>query len=287
MAVSYVKPTTQILSTLNRLINISGSSLRIKKLVIKEPYRDYELRPQLHLLISAPFGELKSTVLKEVTRIYPAKIYTHITFPSLVGSIDRSTKQIIPAATWECRHKIMILDEYTATKPTMVTDVLLQLLEDGYYSRKIATYSADLNETDGDLFFRVKSGSIEVKTRFACLIATMKNVRKAREYIFKALLSRCIPICYKMTKKEIDQVLDGKRLIKKEVYKPRKVVKISTQNYMHIRKVLDRAIELFSIKRPEQILARAVGDCCRCFAVLGRHDERLYQDILLFKAQCL
>lgn len=144
----------------------------------------------LHLFISAPFGEFKSTLLKEINQAYPSKIYTHLTFPSLIGSIDKHTKQIIPAAAWECRNKLMLLDEFIATRPSLVSQTLLQLLEDQYYSRKIAVYSADLNEEDGDLFFRVKQGSIEVKTRFLCIMATMKNIKKAREYAFKALLSR-------------------------------------------------------------------------------------------------
>jgi hypothetical protein len=104
------------LKLLGTLVNLAANSTKMKKLTIKEPFREFSLRPQIHLFISAPFGQMKSTILDQIAKLYSAKIYTHLTFPSLVGSIDRSTKQVIPAAAWECRNKIMVLDEFTATR---------------------------------------------------------------------------------------------------------------------------------------------------------------------------
>jgi hypothetical protein len=282
--VKYVESTSETLRILNKLVNIAAHSVKIKKLITKEPYRDYEMRPQLHLLISAPFGEMKSTILREISQLYPSKIITDLTFPSLVGSIDRTTKQIIPAAVWECRNKLMLLDEYTATRESLVTRALLQLLEDQYYSRKIATYSADLNEEENGLFFKVKSGSIEVKTRFSCIIATMRDIRRIREQIFLALISRCIPIRYEMSKEEINQVLEGRKLISHENHDVKEVVEISTEDYKHIKEVVNEEIEMGNIRNAKQVLARTIGDCCRIFAVLGRHDEKLYKAILRLKA---
>jgi hypothetical protein len=282
--VKYVESTSETLRILNKLVNIAAHSVKIKKLITKEPYRDYEMRPQLHLLISAPFGEMKSTILREISQLYPSKIVTDLTFPSLVGSIDRTTKQIIPAAVWECRNKLMLLDEYTATRESLVTRALLQLLEDQYYSRKIATYSADLNEEENDLFFKVKSGSIEVKTRFSCIIATMRDIRRIREQIFQALISRCIPIRYEMGKEEINQVLEGRKLISHENHDVKEVVEISTEDYKHIKEVVNGEIEMSNIGNAKQVLARTIGDCCRIFAVLGKHDEKLYRTILRLKA---
>lgn len=281
--VKYIQPTSETLKILNKLVNIAGHSIRIKKLVVKEPYRNFELRPQLHILISAPFGEMKSTILKEISQIYPSKIITDLTFPSLVGSIDRTTKQIIPAAVWECRNKLMLLDEYTATRESLVTRALLQLLEDQYYSRKIATYSADLNEEENDLFFKVKSGNIEVKTRFSCIIATMRDIRVIRRPISRALISRCIPIRYEMSENEINQVLDGKKLIHQESYNPKEEGEIPTEAYQHIREVIHDEIERCNIRNANQVLGRTVCDCCRIFGVLGEHDERLYRAIVRLK----
>lgn len=160
---------------------------------------------------------------------------------------------------------------------------MLQLFEDQHYSRKIASYSTELNEIEDDLFFKVKDGNIELKTRFVAIIATMKNINKAREYTFRALLSRTVPIRYEMSKEEIDQILDGKILFKKEEYNVKPEVTIKTEDYNHIRKILDDEIHNSKSKSIEQILARTVGDCVRIFAVLGKHDDELYRDVLKLK----
>jgi hypothetical protein len=283
--VKYVESTSETLRILNKLVNIAAHSVKIKKLITKEPYRDYEMRPQLHLLISAPFGEMKSTILREISQLYPSKIITDLTFPSLVGSIDRTTKQIIPAAVWECRNRLMLLDEYTATRESLVTRALLQLLEDQYYSRKIATYSADLNEEDSDLFFKVKSGNIEVKTRFSCIIATMRNIERAGEQVFRALVSRCIPIRYEMSEEEIKQVLEGRKLIYPEKFDVEEIVEIPTEEYKRIIEVVSEEIKRSNGRNAKQVFARAVCDCCRVFAVLGKHDEELYRTIVRLKAR--
>ncbi|MFH1327345.1 MAG: hypothetical protein ABIH76_00610 [Candidatus Bathyarchaeota archaeon] len=279
----YVTTQQRGLSLLRKLINISASSLKIHKLTVTEPYRQYNLRPQVHLFISAPYGEFKSTLLSEVQENYPSKLYTHLTFPSLIGSIDKSTKQVIPAAAWEACNKLLLLDEFTATRPSLVTETLLQLLEGQSYSRKIAVWSPVQNNENGDLYFRVKDGSLEVKTRFAAIIATMKNIKKSSEYTFKALLSRCVPFRYELSKAELDQVLDGMCLFEKQEYETPEEITISIEDYKHIRKMLDDEASK-SRRDIRGIFARCVGDCCRVFAVLGAYDDELYREILRLKA---
>lgn len=273
------------LELLSKLVNISGNSLKIKKLVVKEPEKAYELRPQLHTFISAPFGEFKSELLDQVADHYESKKLDDISFASLVGSIDKTTKQIIPAAAWEARNKLLLLDEFTATRPSKFSNALLQLMEDQRYSRKIATYSANGIEKDKDLFFKAEDGNITLRTRFAAIVATMKNVRKSREYMFKALLSRCIPIRYELSLEEINQVLDGKPIFAKENYDPEEGVRIDTSDYQHIREVLEEEIKNRKLNRVEEIYARTVGECCRIYAVLGKHDEELYKDVLKLKSE--
>jgi len=196
---------------------------------------------------------------------------------------------IIPAAAWEARNKLLILDEYTSTRPSQVGVILLQLLEDQSYSRKIALYSADHEEIDGDLCFRVKNGNIELKTRFSCIIATMKNPRKAREYSFKALLSRTVPLRYNLSKKELDEILDGKPLFRLMQFQTSDETNIELEDYEHIREVISETYEGLKEKRAklDEIYLRAVGDCCRIFAVLGYHDDKLYRKIFELKASVL
>ena len=277
------------LQLVNLLLNIAAHSVKIKRLVVEEPNSKHWLRPTLHIFLSAPFGHGKSTLLRQLTEAYEAVLLTHVTVPGLIGSIDRSSKMIIPAAAWEARNKLLILDEYTSTRPSQVGVILLQLLEDQSYSRKIALYSADHEEIDGDLCFRVKNGNIELKTRFSCIIATMKNPRKAREYSFKALLSRTVPLRYNLSKKELDEILDGKPLFRLMQFQTSDETNIELEDYEHIREVISETYEGLKEKRAklDEIYLRAVGDCCRIFAVLGYHDDKLYRKIFELKASVL
>jgi len=284
---TYVKSDKKIFTVLNDLINISAASIRIRRVIIKEKFRNYELRPQLHLFISAPFGQFKSTLLNEISKSYPTTLLTNLSFPGLVGSIDRTTHQIIPGSAWEARNKILLLDEFTATRQSMVTDALLQLLENQFYSRKIATFSADQEEIDDDLYFKVRKGAMELRTRFAAIFATMKDIRYMRKQVTRALISRCIPIRYEMDKSEVDQVLDGKRILEPKQYKTKEKVVVKNRDYQRIREIIDEGIEIEKVKKPEEILARTVGDCCRVFAVLGEHDENLYRWVLRLKSTCI
>ena len=111
----------------------------------------------------------------------------------------------------------------------------------------------------------------------------MKNIGKSREYTFKALLSRTVPVRYQMSKREIDEVLDGKSLFTKTDYNVEPTATIKTEDYKHIREVLDSAVKSSKLKGIEQIYARTVGDCCRIYAILGEHDDELYRNVLNLK----
>jgi len=278
------------LKDVNLLLNVAAHSVKIKELSIEEPGGKCYLRPTLHIFLSAPFGHGKSTLLKQLMSNYPSVLLTHVTVPGLIGSIDRSSKMIISAAAWEARNKLLILDEYTSTRPSQVGDILLQLLEDQRYSRKIASYSADHEEVDGDLYFRVKNGLIDLKTRFSCVIATMKNPKKAREYSYKALLSRTIPLRYILRKEDLDSVLDGKQLFEKINFQVSDEVMIKLDDFMHIREIMDEAYEDMrrkGITKLNEVYLRTIGDCCRVFAVLGHHDDKLYKKIFELKVSVL
>jgi PHD/YefM family antitoxin component YafN of YafNO toxin-antitoxin module len=87
-----------------------------------------------------------------------------------------------------------------------------------------------------------------------------------------------------MGKEEINQVLEGRKLISHENHDVKEVVEISTEDYKHIKEVVNEEIEMSNVRNAKQVLARTIGDCCRIFAVLSRHDEKLYRTILRLKA---
>jgi len=35
-----------------------------------------------------------------------------MTYPALIGSVDKTTRQLIVGASWECRNSLLLLDEF-------------------------------------------------------------------------------------------------------------------------------------------------------------------------------
>jgi hypothetical protein len=62
-------------------------------------------------------------------------------------------------------------------------------------------------------------------------------------------------------------------------------VTIGTVDYQHIRQVVEDAFESGGFSSIEEVYARCVGDCCRVYAVLGRHKDELYREIVALKAR--
>jgi hypothetical protein len=271
------------LQTFNILVNISIATTKLEKLTVHEPHKIVELRPQTHLIIRGNIGSTKSTILSQISDEVKSPVYTSISTASLVGSIDKETKQVIPGACWEVKNNLLILDEQSfnlsKSTDTDLINALLQLTENQYYAKKIARYASDIKEKKKDLYFVVKSGTIKTKTRFAMLMATMHPLTKVHSDIMRALISRCIVYDFELTREQLRDIARGRTLYEHtEIEPPEKKAVIKLKDYEYIEEFV------FNYNVGKSNYLRTIGELCRVFALFGKHNDKLYNLICALKS---
>jgi hypothetical protein len=279
------RKSLSVLDIMNLLLNLACASGKIESLLVQEEHKPQKLRPQLHILLQSSPGYLKTTILQDIGRAYNVTPCSYATYASMIGTIDRFTQQIIPGLVWETRRKPLLLDEFRTGErgDAGSIDVLLGVLESGQYKRRIAVQCQPFEEKDGALYYRAsRNGEIEVQTSFPCIIATMKNLEMSRSDKIKALVSRCIPVRYKLEDEIVDDALQGATLYHPQKLNPPQSFIISKRDY---RTILSLASDLrANHKELRENYTRAVGDMARIYAILGRHDEKLYRLVCFLKA---
>ena len=272
--------------TLSMLFNLAIASARLREIIIKEPVDTIKISPQLHIMISSDKGLFKSTILFEIARLFKAHPYNELSDASLVGTIDSKVMQFVPGAAWEARNGVLILDEFIFFDNHNIlkgiVNNLLQLTErEQYVDKRIARFSSSIDLKEGDLWLRVKDGRIQCKTSFSLLIGTMSKLN-FRNPKLDALKSRCIPIQWKPSWELVLGVSEGNKIFEykdllgdwKEVNRVRV---INTKDYIYIRDLVKLRCEDITM------FMRCVNDCCRVFAILGKHNNELYNLILDLK----
>ncbi len=258
------------LALVKELLSIAAAAVGIRKLIVEEEQGTYLPRPQLHVLISAPFGNLKSTILNGIIRSVACYRIDTATFPSLVGSIDWTKKEFVPAAAWKARNKILLLDEFNPYRDPKVNDAMLQLLEHGIYARDLG-YSINLNreETDGDLYFKVTTNRLELKTRFSCILATMDNIRNIGDSEHLALVSRFVPLRYNLSIEQMNGILSGRDIVSIRPYQVQPEERIVLSDYQHIRQIVKTTLQSSGLPPDDQTqwYMRSIGDALRVYAV--------------------
>jgi len=258
---------------ISKMAYLCYSSSFLKSVTIKQEKGEKTIRGNMHLFLRADSGNFKSTILKELGEYFKVNTIELITSAGLVGTIDKNMN-VIPGECWRIRNKLLLLDEFNVDGDNSCTAPLLSLLEDQKYKKAIGRMANELKEKDKDLFFEVKKGEICVKTRFSCVICSMKKIGKNRSVNMEALLSRCIVIPYELEDNEVKQIMNGSKLLNMEKcpFKKPFDVTISKDDY----KVIMDSVDSYPQLNMKKQYARTVCDCCRAFAVLGKHDEQVY-----------
>ncbi len=272
------------LEIISLFTSIAGDSSKINELRVQQGNRQQSYRPDLNLILRSDPGSFKSTILHSVGEIYGVKPYSNVTYPAMIGSINPNTGKLSPGAVWQTRNKPLLLDEFKTGErgDSLAVDVLLGVMEHGYYKRKIGLPSIDQYEEDGPLFYRIENGEIEVKTRFPTIIATMKNWEMTRSGKYAALTQRCVPIRYSLDSDVIDAVLDGAPVFKYHKFHPSPRITISGGGFKRLRKI---AAEIREEKEEfKAVYTRAIGDLCRIYAVTRNFDTELFSLVCYLKA---
>jgi hypothetical protein len=275
--------------TLSLLVNLAIASAKLRKIIIQQDFGVHEMRPQIHLIISGDPGSNKSTVLSEVARQFKSHPYMELTNAGLLGSIDKNTKSVTPGAAWLSRNACLVGDEFEFVDPygriNPITNMLLSLTEhDQYFKKKIGLASDDFNKKDKDLFFRVKNGTIEVKTNFSLIIGTMNKMTWKNQKLI-ALKSRCIPLRWLPEFDIISEIAKGKKIFRYSnllatTFKENQgLIQIDNSDY-------NKIFDFLVTKNIENYLfLRTLGDLCRVFAITKKHDFNTYNLIINLKTE--
>jgi hypothetical protein len=282
-AVTYVT-NLQTLEVVSKLTSISCASSKIETLQVKQRTTNQFLRPQLHIILRSEPGSFKSTILHAVGKIWNVTPYSNVTSPAMIGTIDQSNGRLVPGLVWQTRNKPLLLDEFKTSErgDSTAVDVLLGTMESGYYKRKIGLPSAYSYEKDGTLFYRVENGEIEVQTRFAVIIATMKNWDMERSGKYAALTQRCIPIRYSLDDSTIDAVLDGAGTYRHYKYTPEKAAQLTDKEFTRIRGLANEVRS--KNEQLRTVYVRTIDDLCRIQVVTGKFDPELFRTVCNLKA---
>lgn len=263
---------------ISEFVNIALATSKLKKIVVEQEKGDWDMRTNINLLIYGSIGSTKSTLLNQIAKKTQClKPFTDLTYPALIGSIDKLTRQLLIGSCWECRNSLMLLDEFDFGKRKKDDiRVLLQLIEGGEYGKKLASFSAPTKEIDEDLYYSFENGTFNVKTRFSLICATMKYPYNSQNMEFKALVSRCIALPFYPDKKELKRIANGYPIFKFVDLTPANpIVKISKKNYDYILNYIDE-------RSNGNNYLRTIGDCVRTFAVLKEHRTDLYDLIIKY-----
>lgn len=272
--------TSEIIS---KMAFLCYSTSFIKSLTVKQEGGEKRLRGNIHLFLRADSGSFKSTILAELGEYFKVDTHELITSAGLVGTIDKN-QNIIPGECWRVRNKLLLLDEFNVDGDNSCVSPLLSLLEDQKYKKSFGRFANDLKEKEKDLFFEVKKGEMRIKTRFSCVICSMRKIEKNRSVNLGALLSRCIVVPYDLDAGEIKHVMNGHKLlnIEKCPFKKPFDFTVCKADYNKIMECVDSFPGLDMKKQ----YARTIGDCCRAFVVLGKHDEQVYYLITKLHQEC-
>jgi hypothetical protein len=283
-----ITDANQLSNDVSYLVNTALNTIQIKKLTIQENENKKSIRPNFHVFFRMPIGSGKSTIINEVAEICKSTVISGITRAGLIGTIDKTTQQYIAGYSWECRNNLGLFDEMNFGRKQEGEAEFLQLLESGMYSKRFGLYSGQTEEEDGDLYFRVSKGKIDLKTRFSAVICSMKKLELMRGQYFRALISRCNPYNYCPNINVLSKIADGHKIyVPKKIDVPEKVIipnKIYNQIHSYVHKILDE--EYFKHHRDEkgnELYLRSIGDVCRSYAVWNNLDRM--EDIVNWKIE--
>jgi hypothetical protein len=218
-------------------------------------------------------------MLGQIASKIDVPVLLEVTKPGLVGTIDNKTLQLIPGAAWECRNNLMLIDEFNVSKKNDSWEAFLQLLEQQEWSKRFGMFSASLQENDNDLFVHVDKGKIDLRTRFSCIIATMKDFRFMRGQKFRALITRTIPYNFVLSEEELDMVADGHEFFVLDKKFNGDFVDefiVKRKKYLWIKGIVKNTLKNECNSRiiRSELFLRTIGDCCRLFASSQKKLEK-------------
>lgn len=167
----------------------------------------YRARSQINVLILAPFGSGKSVILRKIEQEKLGIQIRDYTEAGLIGTMT-AKGNLLKGSMFRGAGKTILVDEFQRI-PTEYRDMLLDLMEDQYYTRSLGYEGGTYDETADYHSIQVRGGYIAFHLKASWIISTMQFSRKRIEDI--ALLSRTYPINMTFTISDAINLYLGKR----------------------------------------------------------------------------
>jgi hypothetical protein len=260
-----------------KILSIAVATTKINTVFIDRKNNQFMNRIPMHVCIHGIIGNGKSTALRNIGKIQNMPINTSLTKAAILGSIDSMTKMFVPPLIWMCRNNVCLLDEFeipdahSSNRETFLD--FINVLEAQRYSRTFginAKQPFSKKESKGNLWCKMKKNVIDVKTNFSFICTTMKSPYESHNRYIDAFYSRCVPLHFNPTLQEMNEMVYGKLIFNIDIINPPYDVVVKFPDLKFI-------VEYVTSKdMDKKFHMRTIEDCIRCFAVLGFHDEELY-----------
>lgn len=262
-------------SKLSEIINIVIASSKIQTLKIPSK----KIRAQLHTIIYGGLGGTKTDILWEISKNINLIPTNSFGAPHIYGTVDKMTGIHTPPMVWDCRNSCLLVDDFVFDsknfKSMNTIQALLPILEHPHISKRIGYRCNEVCEKDEDLYLKVKDGKIDCTTRFSLIMNTMTDLRRLSSHYISAFTSRCLIIPHYPNLDDLRRIARGGTFYEFKKINVKKNVEISKKNYNIIINFVDSAI-----RNPDSYL-RTIGDCCRVYAVLGKHNKEIYNTVVM------
>lgn len=257
---------------LNKILNISISSSKIKKLIVNK-----EERPaQLHTILYGAIGSAKSTILYNIGKQINIAPIISMSKANLYGTVDKNTGILNPPTVWDCRNSCLLVDEFSFNTHSYsdleVINSLLPILVYPLIHKRLGFRVNDIEESDGDLYLKAKNGKLECKTRFVFISTSMADVTNLTSSSNRALISRCLPVPHYPSYEELRKYARGELdFFEYKPYKVNEEIKIKEKDYLFLEEFVSANV------KESDFYLRTLNDLCKIFAVLRKHDEDFYR----------
>jgi len=267
---------------LSKIVSCVIASTKIKHLYI--PNEEVpEIRPNLHLFLYGSIGSFKSQLCKRMAEKCGVIPINTPTKAVMLGSVDKTDKELIFPEVWDSRNNILVLDEYyveSHDRPgRKLLNDFLSIMETMEYRKKFG-YSITKpimkkDKYDESLYLRLTKKGITSKTRFSFVINTMIDVDNSDMKEIDALISRCTTLRFFPDRTEIMNVMRGKsKMFTIEDIKAPEQFVVNEESYNKIMDLVENS------KIPNGLVSRRIGDLCRYYAVTQKYDEDFFKQIL-------
>ena len=184
---------------------------KIRSVTIMQNPDNYSMRPQMHIILVAPFGSGKSSFMKKIGKKFGNDMFfiDDFTKPSLEGSIDKTTKEYVPSVLVNCGGKVMVIDEWNNVD-AFGQNALLSLLENQSVLRSIGfKVSKPYKLANEYMDFQVNENIIKARINFSCVACAMEYPIYENFQKSKALLSRFSPYFIELDDELLQTITSG------------------------------------------------------------------------------